>query len=133
MTEILDYLARFCSFLWAGSRYRIVDSAVSPSFGGDAWVTVASDELRLRFVRDRGQLMLDVQGPADGKDWYSIDLLRRLITGERQDSALLDAGYAAFLREHLARIESLFFPEEAAETRSRLRELKRKRAKELFG
>jgi hypothetical protein len=33
---------------------------VSTHFGGDAFL-VASDGLRLRFVRDRGQLFLEVQ------------------------------------------------------------------------
>jgi hypothetical protein len=91
-------------------------------------VTVASDALRLRFVRDRGQLMLDLQGPgpADAKDWYSVDLLRRLLTGQRQESAVLDATCAAFLREHLAEIESLFSTDRA-DTRSRLKELLRHR------
>jgi hypothetical protein len=135
MHEILEFVVKYCSFLWRGARYRIIDSAVSSSFGGDAYLTISSDEVRIRFVRDRGQLFLDLQ-PAnpDKREWYSIDLVRRLITGERLDSAELDAGYANFLRDSFAEIESRFAdPERFPSTEAELRKLKRKRSREMFG
>lgn len=133
MNAVLDYLVRFCSFLWAGHRYRIVDSTVSPSFGGDCSLTVACDVLNLVFVRDRGELTLLLGAATGDTELYSVDLLRRLVTGERQYSSQLDAGYAAFLRQHLPLMESLFAPDEVARTRVRLHELQRIRAKEMFG
>jgi hypothetical protein len=133
--EILKFLVDHCSFLWTDGRYRIVDSDVSTSFGGDAFLIVTSDALRLRFVRDRGQLFLDVQdvGSAGRDDWYSLDLLWRLIKGERRNSAVLDEEYARFLRESLPSVESHFVSEHLPETTRTLHELKRARARELFG
>lgn len=135
MTRILSFIATYMGFLWAGARFKIVGSEVSTSNGGDALLLVESDLLRMRFTCDRTQLLLDLQ-PADTSsrhEWFSIDLIRRLFLGAREESAVLDEGYAEFIRDHLADIEQAFSGESWPETRSRLKELKVKRAKELFG
>jgi hypothetical protein len=135
VNQILAFLVSSCSFLWSDYRYRIIDSQVSPSFGGDAWLIVASERLRLRFVRDRSQLFLDLQGTEGDEDtWYSIDLLWRLLLDQRRDSGELDPSYAEFLAAQLPEIEQrLSDPKIWPQTRQSLKELKRKRAKELFG
>lgn len=135
MTLILAFIAAHMGFLWDGARYRITASEVATSNGGDALLLVESEKLRLRFVRDRGQLFLDLQpffSSPDG-EWFSIDLVRRLKTGRPEETAELDEGYAAFVREHLQEIEHQFSEEEWAGTSARLKKLKVKRAKELFG
>lgn len=135
MTLILSFIAAHMGFLWDGARYRITGSVVATSNGGDALLLVESEGLRLRFVRDRGQLFLDFQPSAaklDG-EWFSIDLIRRLQTGQREESAELDESYASFVREHLPEIEHEFSPQEWPSTHAKLKKLKAKRAKELFG
>lgn len=133
MAEILDFIVRFCSFLWLEARYRIVDSEVTLHFGGDAWLIVASETLRLMFVRDRGQLFLDFQSPASpSRDWYSVDLVYRLLTGGKRGSAELDEEYAQFIGERLLDIESIFSDKRMPETKKRLAALERLRAKELL-
>lgn len=135
MTEILRYVIEYCPFVYEAGRYRFVDSKVPPSFGRDAFLVLASDRLRLRFVRDRAQLFLDLQGAkqANKDEWYSIDLIRRLITEDRLASAELDGAYAAFLRAHLEEVEGLFSEERLPETRRSLQQLARQRARDLFG
>jgi hypothetical protein len=136
MNEILAFIFRHCSFLWDQAGYRFTDSRSTPSFGGDGYVILESSSLRLRFLRKRGQLFLDVQEPGAGEDarWYSIDIVRRLLTGERMASAELSADYAQFLRLHLSDIEARFSDQSARpETKRRLDELEQIRAKELFG
>lgn len=110
MNEILAFLIRYCSYLWAQGRYRFTDSGAAASFGGDAYVTIESINLRMRFVRDRGQVFLDFQeiGASEKDAWYSIDLVRRLLTGERQDSAEMSEDHARFLQESLPDIERMF-------------------------
>jgi hypothetical protein len=135
VTLILEFIAAHMGFLWAGARYRITGSEVSTSNGGDALLLVESEELRLRFVRDRGQLFLDFQpssSSANG-EWFSIDLVRRLKTGQREETAELDEGYASFVHEHLQEIEHQFSAEGWPATSATLKKLKAKRAKELFG
>lgn len=136
MKDLLEHLVKYWSFLWVSARYRVTDSMVSTSFGGDALLVVASDALKLRFVRDRGRLFLDMQPPWAGKtaEWYSVDLVYRLIAGERQESSELSEEYVTLVRARLAEIESLFSSKESFKaTKVKLDELKRIRAKEMFG
>ena len=135
MNLILAFIAAHMGYLWDGARYRITGSEVSTSNGGDALLMVESEELRLRFVRDRGQLFLDFQPSFSSPDgaWFSIDLVRRLWTGQRDETAELDGGYASFLRDYLQEIEHQFGAEQWPATSVSLKKLKAKRAKELFG
>jgi hypothetical protein len=122
-------------FLWDGARYRITGSEITTGNGADALLLVESVDLRLRFVRDRGQLFLDFQpraGKLDG-EWFSVDLLRRLCTGLREETGEFDESYASFVRDHLLEIEQWFGAEEWPETYAKLKKLKAKRAQELFG
>jgi hypothetical protein len=84
MDEILEFLLRHCSFLYKDLGFRFVDSQCSKSFGGDAFLILASDKVRFRFVRDRGQLFADFQEPTSGAkaEWFSIDIVRKHLTGE---------------------------------------------------
>jgi hypothetical protein len=135
MTEILRFLIDSLAFLYTSGRFRFADSGTSTSFGGDAFLVLASDGLRVRLVRDRGQLFMDFQSAEETgeMDWYSIDVVRRLLTGERQESAELSQEYAAFLEAHLDEIERRFAGDGFAVTRRELKDLEKRRAKELFG
>ena len=135
MTRILAFIASHMGFLWIGARFKIVGSEVSTSNGGDALLLVESNRLRLRFVCDRTQLLLDLQPSRTSapNEWFSVDLIRRLFLGAPELSAILDESYAEFLHEHLDEIEQKFSDENWTETQSQLRGLKLKRAKELFG
>jgi hypothetical protein len=135
MTQILLFIATHMGYLWTDARFRITGSDVATSFGGDALLLVESERLRLRFVSDRAQLLLDLQ-PADldgDRDWYSIDLVRRLFLGHREESAVLDPSYAEFMREHLDAIEALFSEDRWPVTRAELQKIMVKLSKEMFG
>jgi hypothetical protein len=48
---------------------------------------LTSDDLRIRLIRDRGQLRAEFQRTSeDGDRWHSIDIVRRLLTGEGPQS-----------------------------------------------
>jgi hypothetical protein len=135
MTRILTFIANFMGFLWVEGKYKIVGSEVSTSNGGDALLLVESTRLRMRFVSDRTQLLLDLQSadtPLPG-EWFSIDRIRRMFLGAREVSAVLDQSYAAFIEKYLDEIEEMFSSENWPQTRSQLKALKVKRAKEMFG
>jgi hypothetical protein len=134
VNQILAYLDDHLPFLQAGGRYRITGSREGESFG-DAYVDLASEEVRLRMVRDRGQLFLDLQPVHAGDgEWYSIDLIRRLLTGAAPRSSELDADYAAFIRDNFGAIEDLLTDREKwPETVAELKRLRRLRSKEMFG
>lgn len=134
MREILLFLANYCSFLFRPARYRFVDSQVDESFG-NALVVLESTAVRFRFMRDRGQLFLEFQ-PIHGKssEWFSLGVLRGVLTGDRGGSEALDEHWAIFLRESLGDLEGRFSnPDYIDEMIKALRKEEKKRAKELFG
>jgi hypothetical protein len=135
MNQILRFLITYCSFLYRPDGFRFVDSYTASSFGGDAFVVLASDQLRLRFVRDRGQLFLDFQGSSqqDKNNWFSIDVVQQLVVGEEQDSAEITAQRVKFVEERIEEISSRFSGDQLEDTQVALKSLERARAKKLFG
>lgn len=135
MHPILSFIVAHLEFLWEGARFRISDSEVTLHNGGDALVEIESLALRLRFTQEKGQLFLDLRPTTaeNPKEWFSVDLVYRLVTGTRPASSLLDERYADFLENHLPRIEELFSEGEWQGTRASLRKLAKLRAKEMFG
>ncbi|GEA82079.1 hypothetical protein CUD01_25230 [Cellulomonas uda] len=134
MHQILAFIVSRMAFLWESAKFKIVDSEVSVSNGGDALLVVESKVLRMRFVRDRGQLLLDLQPvSASGVEWYSIDLIRRLLTGVPETSSLLDESYSDFLCDHMSEIEGRFVPGAWSESRASLERLKELRFRQMFG
>ncbi|WP_141692831.1 hypothetical protein [Leifsonia xyli] len=103
---------------------------------GDAVLFVESSTIRMRFTRDRGQLFLDLSpavGDGRSDEWYSIDLVRRLFTGRPETSSVLDASYAEFVERRIEDIEQCFEAERWPATRTELKKIKVRRAKERFG
>ncbi|GEK22875.1 hypothetical protein [Cellulomonas xylanilytica] len=134
MTQILAFIAAHMGYLWATARYRITDSQVTRSNGGDAFLVMESTDLRLRFVQDRMQLSLELQSTLDAAhEWYSIDLVRRLFLGEPESSSLLDASYARFVGEHLDELDERFGPQRWLTTQGELQQIRAQRSKELWG
>ncbi|MFI6267211.1 hypothetical protein [Micromonospora sp. NPDC051006] len=134
MTQILAFIVTYMGFLWSDAHFKIVGSEVTLVNGGDALLVLESPTVRLRFVRDRGQLFLDFQPAVEqGDEWYSVDLVRRLLLGKREYSAVLDESYAQFLASHLREVEERFDESRWEMTRKDLKELKVRRAKEMFG
>lgn len=135
MVELLKVLAEWLSFFFAENRYRLVDSLVGTTYG-DALVEFSSDTLRWRLIRDRSQILLDCQPVGGGykrSEWFSTDLLIRLITGRRVESAVLTEEMASWFEENLSEVEDRFSADRLDGTVRELKRLKRLRAKELFG
>jgi len=134
MEEILRYLMKHCSFLYSPNRFRFVDSGSSESFG-NAFLVLEHEELRLQFVKDRDQIFLDFQPTSTNRknDWFSIDIVKQLVTGNIEPSSEMDTAKAKFLKDNLDEIEQLFSTAKLEGTIKKLRELERARAKRLFG
>lgn len=134
VTQILAFIVNYMAFLWDGARYAITGSRVTTVNGGNALLIVESPTVRLRFIRDQGQLFLDLQPTADTTEtWFSVDLVRQLFLGRPEESAVLNEEYATFLRERLADIEERFSPDVWPSTQGEFEQLKVWRAKKLFG
>ncbi|MGW2094390.1 hypothetical protein [Promicromonospora sukumoe] len=135
MGQILEFVAAYMGYLWPEARFRITDSDVTKHNGNNSMLTIESDLLRLRLETDRRQLLLDFQPVHTDrpKDWYSVGIVRRFFRGTSEPSGLLDESFAAFVGEYLDDIEDHFSPARWEETRTALKELERKRSKEMWG
>lgn len=132
MKRILVYIVSYMGFLWADAAFKIVDSEVTTHNGGDAALFIESSTLRLRFICDRTQLFLDLQPTVTTKpnEWFSVYLVRRMLTGDSSAPTLLAEADARFLKDNLSRLEQVFSEEQWAETSSRLRQLRIRRSRE---
>ncbi|GAA2221930.1 hypothetical protein GCM10010413_12880 [Promicromonospora sukumoe] len=135
MDQILEFLAAHMSYLWRDARFRITDSDVTTSNGGNSTVVIESKILRIRLETDRRQLFLDFQPVRTNRprDWYSVEIVRRYFFGEPDVPSMVDASIAEFIGDNLDDIESRFSPEQWESTRESLKELERKRSKKMWG
>ena len=132
MNELLNFLISHFAFLYDSFGAQFVGSQVH---GSNATLVLESADIRLRFVRDRGQLFLDFQSSHyQCKDeWFSYDVVQQLITKEVEDSALLDEKKANFIKHNFQNIAEAFSKINCHETEKTLHEYEKARATRLFG
>ena len=121
------------SFLFSPFQFRIIESQSSVSFG-NAEVILKHEDLLLKIVKDRDQIFLDFQ-PSSKKgklNWFSIDIVKQMITGKIEPSAEMNPRNIEFLKNNLAKIKQLFLKENTPDNIKELKKLERKRAKRLF-
>jgi len=123
-----------------GGCLAVEASTTSPYFG-DALVTLAGRNFKLRVVRDRGDITVDMSRPdADGvrrddtvalphdlDDWFPAEWLVAVVGGSPPEPAgTLDiASAAAFVAKNHDGIVAAYTPEAAAGTRARLTDISR--------
>jgi hypothetical protein len=134
MIEILEFLIKHLSFLISRGGYRFVDSGVSESFGGDSFIVLESKRVRWRIVKDRAQMFLEFQSIKCSKNnWYTTDLLQRMLANSAVKTAVLDASVARFIESKIEEIELMFDDSHRDKTLKSLGDLENIRAKERFG
>lgn len=136
MDALQRVLKEWLAFFFENDRYRVTHSQTGPSFN-DALVEFSSTKLNWRLVNDRAQIFLDCSPIATTTNrtskWYSLDILFRLISGKRLESAVLTKQLSEWIESNLLLIEDRFSEDRLAQTVSELKKLEKLRAKELFG
>lgn len=117
---------------------RILEHRESASFG-DAVVVLQAGELRIRVVRERGQVFADFGSASNTSRWFDsavvLDVMDLSKIGgfhESETRASLSA-LAAFLRDCGKELMSLFSSERFPTTEQQLDEVQRSRAARQFG
>ena len=126
------------SFLETARGFRLADDTRRDSFG-DAIVDFESATLRVRVLRDRGQVFVDVS-PADGPPaWFDLPLLVKYLGDPDAASHLVASGQrdtqeaGDLLRAHYSEIEGLLGSSRSADVVRRLTSLRLARADRRFG
>ena len=135
MRRILQFWATDGAFLYEEKECHIVDSEYVATFGGTGSVTLRNDVLELKFWLDRDRLFMDVRAVSSQSknSWFSMDIVRQLLTGEVTDKAQMDHGNAEFLKQHFGWIQGCFVESKLPATESTCRMLENQRSKRLFG
>ena len=135
MEKILIFLLKNLSFLYENYNFKFVDSEVSSSFGGDAYLTLESENMQVRIVNDRDQLYLEFRSIKHDKpnDWHTSDIIYQMITNQIIGTSLLDSKVASLIKDKFATICESFYPENAEKSVSRFKILERERSKRMFG
>ena len=125
------------SFIQPFEKYgfKIVEQEYYPSDFGNAYVTF-EDDLRLRVLRDRGQIFVEVSPLENPDDWYDLRVVLEFL-GEPVDMqrSMEEEGLKE-LRDKLetmyARMRSLFDKDHRV-TRAQLEQFRNEKARERLG
>jgi hypothetical protein len=147
MKQLLEFVAEYFSFLFDELGAKLVDSDVGSI--GSALVILQLGDARLRFVNDRGQILLYFQSVHRGgrDEWFSFDVVRQLITrvvdddgimwgridGDPQTDHQKALSNATFIKTHFTEIADAFSDARHVSTEETLHEYKEARGKRLFG
>ncbi len=111
-------------WLFADYGFKIVDYSYDARSFGNCIVTLESETLRLRFVRDRGITYAQLASRTEPEYWFDASLLLRPILGERPDPSF--EGTALLLKDYFpALVQALGpkFPETKLEEERRKKEV----------
>ena len=118
----------FASLL-AEHRFRICEPERSGSFD-QMCQRAESDNLSVRFVRDRGEEFLEI---GHGGEWYSTDLVQFTLLGGEPTGKPSDIQEdASFVNAHFNEIEALFNPQNLTNTLQRLHDIRAKKIRIMF-
>lgn len=99
-----------CPWLIGELAFRVVDDEYRPESFGDSFVTLESPVLRIRFLRDRGQIFVELASPTAPEKWRDLTFVLRAIQGKvPQESFALDE-VANRLRNHFAELVEAMGP-----------------------
>ena len=119
--------------------YKVSHNLESDSFD-NAVVELTSEPLKIRFIRERGQVFLDVASTAPAAEWYDLDLVTRALGRPRDDAYALPASrdsiqqLANGLISNHAKILELLGPEGRwVDLVDRMNELRERRSNERLG
>lgn len=108
-----------------------------PEHFGDALLVLGDPEIRLRLVRDRGQLFIDVAAPGTADEWWDLPLVLEFAGAPLPPElggvlpSLAEA--LAVIERSYARVVALFSPERRLHTLQHLAALRRQRVDSRFG
>jgi hypothetical protein len=79
---------------------RIAENDFKPKNFGDSFVTLESPVLCVRFVRDRGQVSVEVASPSDRETWLNLEHVCEIISGENVKPSFELLAVADLLRKN---------------------------------
>jgi hypothetical protein len=118
--------------------FRLV-AAEEPQVFDNAYCVLASEQLRVRVLRERGVVFMDIGPVSEPGLWFDSAVLMEFL-GLSHDAGFHDAnstrvltGAAAFLLRFHVELASAFSAHRLSQTKRELEAIKEERANRLFG
>ncbi len=128
LQEVTDHLP----WLFEEFGFRVIEDGFEPQIFGNSFVTLASPFLRVRLVRDRGQVAAEVAACCDPTVWWDLEHVCELISGRSVEPGFDLLHLAVLLRNHLPELSNHLGPN-YAETKCELERLAEERKKTFKG
>src|SRR5687768_13296022 len=77
--EILNYPRLFDEL-----GFRIISQMYEPEHFGNSLVLLENPQLRVMFVRDRGQIRADIASPLEPEDWHDVNFVLEAVSPHHQ-------------------------------------------------
>ena len=103
-----------------GHGFGIVEAVDSESFD-NGYVIAASPDFRLRFVRDRGFVSVEIARTSAPDDWYDAEVVRALVTGGDPGQEIDLNRMSEFLDEHYSTLARMFRADAWPNTEAQIR------------
>ena len=104
--------------------FRAVAWSYNPKVYWDSTLTVESDMLRLRFIRDRGEIRAQLASISEPETWWDLVSLLEVIHGEKPEPQL--EGVAPLVRTNYSHLVQALGPQ-LSETKKELERLQEER------
>lgn len=129
--EIPNNLFLLMQFLCKNCGFILTEQSISSSFE-DVIVVLQTNQIQIRFVRDRGNWFIEINGEEQTNEWYDISILKEYLTKKNDDSTLVLDEQIKFLKDNLNEIKQIFSNQNISASRVFLDQCRKERAKRLF-
>jgi hypothetical protein len=138
---IYEEIRPFFSELLDAHGFRLVSESHEPESFGDGLIVLQTEDLRLRFVRDRGQVYADVAPSGQiGDDWHQLQRVKEFLHRHDSPAADSDARRAVgidelgvWLKANYERVRTLFSVAAYPSARDALKKFEKEKAEQMFG
>jgi hypothetical protein len=95
-------------WLFQDLGFRVTHHDYSDRHMGDSVAELQSDSLRIRFIRDKSRIQVELASLSEPERWLELGFLWYALTGHRPEPEL--EGLAWFLRDHLSELQDALGP-----------------------
>jgi|SRR5215213_7901269 len=131
--DSLKEIMPFFSYLLEEYEFKIEEKIYDPKHFGNFVITLIGD-FQVRFIKDRGQIFVDVKPSIGINDWFDLRIVLEFLKQDEKISFmgtdLKELGFQ--LKVNYENIKTLFKSENYSILKGKLEEFRRKGAKKLF-
>jgi hypothetical protein len=135
LRRILAVLSKELAFLYEERGYRFLELEVIKYRPDCGIVLLTNGRVVVELDSERDNVFFSMRH-SSGKpqhDTISLDILRQILTGEINDSGLVNEQSATFLQKEWKSLERLFLKKNLAETNVLAAKLEKARSKRMWG